>query len=126
MWTNRDTKPTFVSTKNTLGQGWFLLGCHEQHAQNFTDASETTGINLNDIYRVGLQKLFKHHAVMRVLSSCNTDSVGFECFANSCVSQNIIRSRGLFDKPVGRVKKLLDELRYKRAYQGLISSSPLT
>lgn len=92
VWANRNAK----------------LGRHQKHRQNFADTGQATRVYLTYINGLGLQKLLEDHAVMCMLSSCNTNTIWLESFANCGVSQDVIRSGGLFDKPRFDLFKLFD------------------
>ena len=56
--------------------GGRLLRSHEKDAEDFANTSKSTRVNLTDIDGLRLQKLFEHHAIVRVFSSSHTDAVG--------------------------------------------------
>lgn len=76
------------------------LRSHEQNAQDFIDTGKSTTVNLNDIDRVCLQQLFEDHSVVGVFAGSDADSVRLQSFTDGCVTENVVRSRRLLDKPV--------------------------
>jgi len=73
---------------------------HEEHAEHLADARETTRVDLADIYRLRLEQLLKHHPVVRVLARRDADSVCPERAPDRGVPEDIIRRRGLLNKPI--------------------------
>src|ERR1700677_2531728 len=72
---------------------------HEEHAEHLADARQTTRVDLADIYRLRLEQLLKHHPVMRMLARRDADPMFLQRAPDRGVSQYIIRSRRLLDKP---------------------------
>lgn len=83
MWTNDHTK----------------FSRHQQHAQNLTNTRKTTRVNLTNINSLSLQQLFEHHSIMSVFSRRHSNPVRLQCFANGRMSEDIIWSSWLFNKP---------------------------
>src|ERR1700760_2839541 len=68
---------------------------HEQNRQILVDAATTSRINLNEVYRSRLEQLLEYHPVLSVLT--RGDGHRRNSPPNSCVSQPVIRARGLLD-----------------------------
>ena len=85
----------FEKTKNQLCS-------HQKNADHFTYTCQSAGIDLNDINRVGLQKLLEDHAIMRMLASGHTNPMGLQGLSDSCMPKDIIRSSGFLNKPTSR------------------------
>jgi hypothetical protein len=77
------------------------LGGHQQDRENLTHTSEADGIDLADVDGFGLEKLLEDHPVVRVLASCDADTVWLESLSDSSVAEDIVGSSGLFDEPIG-------------------------
>ncbi len=75
------------------------LRCHEEHAEYLADARETTRVDLAHVYRLRLEQLLERHPIMRVLSGRDADPVRLECATDRGVSQDVVRSRWLFNEP---------------------------
>lgn len=76
-----------------------VLGCHEQDTENFAHSSKSARVDLHYVDRVSLQKLLENHPIMRVFPSCYSDSMWFKRLANGSMTQNVIWSSWLLDKP---------------------------
>ena len=77
----------------------YLLGCHEEYAKNLADTSKSTGIDLDNINGVSLQKLLENHAIVCMFPCGHADTVWFQCLAYSRMAQNVIRSSRFFNEP---------------------------
>lgn len=75
------------------------LRSHQENAENLTDATKTTGVNLTNVDGLGLEQLLEDHAIVGMLPRRDTDAVGLQSLADCGVSKDIVRSRGLFDEP---------------------------
>lgn len=69
-----------------------VLGCHEENTEHLTYATQSTRVNLRHIDGLCLKKLFKDHAVVRVLSRRDANVVGLEGSSNGGVAEDIIWS----------------------------------
>lgn len=75
------------------------LGRHQQDRQYLIDPGEPTRVDLTDVDGLGLEELFEYHAVVRVLSCCDTNADVLEPAADRGVTEDVIGSRRLFDEP---------------------------
>lgn len=100
MWAHRDAEPKCGNKySNACASSQSSLGSHEEHAEYLTDAGKTARVNLHYINCLGLEQLFEHHPVVRVLACGDTDTVRLQSFPDSRVPEDIIRRSRLLNEP---------------------------
>ena len=80
------------------GEGTVLCS-HQENTENLAHAGKSAGVNLADVDGLRLQKLFEHHAIVRVLAGSDSNAIGLECLTDSSMPQDIIGRRGLLNEP---------------------------
>ena len=76
--------------------------CHQQNGEDFVDATDATGVWLEDGQGSGLKELFEDDAVLAHFARGDADrAVGGirEGFADCGVAEDVVRGGGFFDEP---------------------------
>src|SRR5215469_3246503 len=69
------------------------LGSHQEDGEVLVDATHSGGVDLDQVHSPRLEELFEHHAVVSVLPCGNGHRTHRP--ADRCMTQHIIRTRGL-------------------------------
>ena len=77
------------------------FGGHEQHGEDLTHASKADGVDLADVDGFGLEKLLEYHPVVCMLTGRDADSIRLESLSDGGMTDDIVWSSGLLDKPGG-------------------------
>jgi hypothetical protein len=93
-----------TDTTCVWADGHTKLGCHEQDTEDLAHAGKTAGVDLADIDSLSLEELLEDNSVVCMLASSNTDTMGLEPLANSCVTEGIVRCSWLFNEPIGEIE----------------------
>ena len=64
--------------------------CQEKHSKNFTEPSQSAGVDLNKVSRLSLHVLFEHHAVLAVLARGYLYLVLLKLLAYGCMAKNVV------------------------------------
>ena len=73
------------------------LGRHKEHCEYLADTGESTGINLDNIDCVRLEKLLEHHPIMRVFPGGDANTVGRQFPSDASMAKDTIDTRQLRD-----------------------------